>query len=99
MRRTATSLKETEEESGRVDAVVVGGGGHARGGQTPCEDEEGHQRSSGDSDDDVGRERLPSKLSNGVDRTGHPAVGVSATLRNAYERDSRVLLAREAEVL
>lgn len=60
-------LEESEEEPSDVDPLIVGRGGHTSSRAAPRKDKEGHELTSGDSDDDVGREGLPGELSDSVD--------------------------------
>ena len=50
--------------------MVIGRCGHAGSGSAPSDDEESHERASGNTDEDVGRQGLPCELGDGVNRTG-----------------------------
>jgi len=69
--RETSSLEQSEEESSDVDVAVVGRCSHASGRDTPAENKDGHEVSSGESDEDECGERLPGELSNSVDRSRH----------------------------
>ena len=69
--RETSGLEQSKEESGDVDVAEVGRRSHASSRDSPAEDKDSHEVSSGEPHEDESRERLPGELRNGVNGSGH----------------------------